>query len=183
MPTFIADYNRRFAKPPRNDFNAHRSLREDEDLNLIFTVREPRKVSHALTLQYDKILYMLSDTAATRKLIGSYIDIYEYPDGHIELRADGTALPYTQYDKLSEVNQGSIVENKRLGHVLQVAQVMQEQRDSRRGRSAPARTNHGVAPVRLKAIPGTKVQRKLDSHDLALAIQRTGIKANISKIQ
>jgi hypothetical protein len=178
---FIADYNRRFAKPPRNDFNAHRPLREDEDLNLIFTCREPRKVSHALTLQYDKVLYILTDTATTRKLIGRYINIYEYPDGHIELRADGVALPYSQYDKLSEVNQGAIVENKRLGHVLQVAQVMQEQRDSRRGRSAPARTNQGVAPVQLKAIPGTKVQRKLHSRDLAMAIQKTGFKPNIPK--
>lgn len=55
-PTFIADHNRRFAKPPRNDFNTHRVLREDEDMNLVFTCREPRKVSHSLTLQYDKVL-------------------------------------------------------------------------------------------------------------------------------
>jgi hypothetical protein len=58
---------------------------------------------------------------------------------------------------------------------------MQEQRDSRRGRSAPARTNQGIAPVRLKAIPGTKVQRKLDSSDLAMAIQQTGVKQSTLK--
>jgi transposase len=34
-PSFIADYNRRFAKPPRNDWDAHRPVREDEDLELI----------------------------------------------------------------------------------------------------------------------------------------------------
>ena len=45
-PSFIADYNRRFAKPPRNDFDAHRPIRTDEDLDLIFTWREPCKVSH-----------------------------------------------------------------------------------------------------------------------------------------
>jgi hypothetical protein len=33
-PTFIEDYNHRFGKPPRNDFNAHRPLRDDEGLNL-----------------------------------------------------------------------------------------------------------------------------------------------------
>lgn len=172
-PTFIADYNRRFAKPPRSDFNTHRPLRDDEDLNLIFTCREPRKVSHALTLQYDKVLYMLADTVTTRKLIGQYIDVYEYPDGHIELRADSVALLYSQYDKLSEVDQGAIVENKRLGHVLQVAQVMQEQRDSRRGRSAPARTNRGLKPVQLKVAPGKKVSRQLNADDLARAIQQS----------
>lgn len=37
----------------------------DEDLNLIFTFREKRKVSHVLTLQYDKVIYLLEDSKAT----------------------------------------------------------------------------------------------------------------------
>jgi hypothetical protein len=61
-PCFMADYNNRFAKPPRNDFNAHRPIRDDENLDLIFTVREPRRVSHSLTLQYHKTIYLLPDT-------------------------------------------------------------------------------------------------------------------------
>lgn len=174
VPSFIEDFNRRFAKPPRNDWNAHRALRQDENLDTILTVREKRKVSNALTLQYDKTIYMIEDTAEHRGLIGKYIDVYEYPDSRIELRATpSTALPYVTYDRLPEVNQGAIVENKRLGHVLQVAQAMQEQRDSRRGRSAPARTNQGQAPVALKAAPGTKVQRKLAASDLETAIVQT----------
>ncbi len=173
-PSFIEDFNRRFAKPPRNDWNAHRTIRSDEYLDAIFTVREKRKVSNSLTLQYDKTLYMIEDKPEHRKLIGKYIEIYEYPDSRIELRAGcGTPIPYVTYDRLSEVNQGMIVENKRLGHALQVAQLMQEQRDSRRGRSAPARTNQGQAPVRLKAAIGTKAQRKLDAADLEAAIMRT----------
>jgi hypothetical protein len=138
-PSFIADYNQRFGKPPRDDFNAHRPLRHDENLDLIFTCREPRKVSHVLTLQYDKVIYLLPDTPAMRKLIGKYIEVFEYPDGRIELRANGTALPYVTYDRLSEVDQRAIVENKRLGHALQVAQPMQQQRDSRRSPAAQAR--------------------------------------------
>jgi transposase len=39
-PHFVADFNGRFAKSPRRDFNAHRPLRADEDLDLIFTWRE-----------------------------------------------------------------------------------------------------------------------------------------------
>lgn len=34
-PTFIADYKCRFAKPPRNDFNEHRPVSTNEDLNNI----------------------------------------------------------------------------------------------------------------------------------------------------
>lgn len=170
-PTFIEDFNKRFAKPPRNDFNAHRPLRVDENLEVIFTVREPRKVSNALTLQYDKVIYLLEDTPATRQWIGKYIEVYEYPDGCIEIRAGDMTLPYSTYDRLSQIDQGTIVEHKRLGHILQAAQIVQEQRDNRRGRSAPARTNRGVNPVKLKAEPGKKAQRQLNENDLALAIK------------
>lgn len=72
-------------------------MRQDEDLALIFAVREQHKVSHALTLQYDKTMYLIGDTKDNRKLIGRYIDVYDYPDRRIELLADGAALPYTTY--------------------------------------------------------------------------------------
>jgi len=170
-PSFITDYNRRFAKPPRNDFDAHRPVRGDENLDWIFTWRELRKVSHVLTLQYDKVMYLLEDSKAMRALIGKYIEVAEYPGGHIELRANGQALPYTTYDRLPIVDQGAIVENKRLGHVLQVAQVMQQQRDSRRGRSAPSRAHRGDGAIQLKPCPGTKAQRQLDAQDLEQALK------------
>ena len=38
------------------------------------------------------MLYLLDDTAANRALIHHYLDVYEYPDGRIEIRANGTAL-------------------------------------------------------------------------------------------
>ena len=60
--------------------------------------------------------------------------------------APTTAIPYVTYDRLSEVDEGAIVENKRLSHALQIVLVMQEQLDSRRGRSAPARAKQGLAP-------------------------------------
>ena len=172
-PCFIADYNQRFAKPPRNDFDAHRPLRGDEDLDLIFTWREPRKVSHVLTLQYDKVIYLLEDSKQTRKLTGRYIEVYEYPDGRIELWADGTSLPYIVYDRLSEVDQGAVVENKRLGRVLEIAQAMQAQRDSRRSVSGPSRAHSGHGAIPLKPARGKKAQRALDEGDLARAIGET----------
>lgn len=171
-PTFIADYNRRFAKPPRNDWNAHRPLRDDEDLDLIFTWRVLRKVSHVLTLQYERTIYLLPDTRETRRLIHRYIDVYEYPDGRIEIRADGQVLPYVRYDRLPEIDQGAIVENKRLGHVLRVAQIVQAQRDDRR-LNGPAHTNVGRAPRLKQALTGTKPQRQLNAQDVARAIELT----------
>lgn len=165
-PAFIAAYNARFAKPPRSAFDAHRPLRDDEDLDQLMTWREPRRVTKALTVQYDRVIYLLEDTPANRKLIHRYIDAWEYPDGRIELRADGLALPCVPYDRLSEIDQGAVVEHKRLGHALQVAQALQAQRDDRRASGSPSRTNRGE-PVRTKArLPGTRKQRELTQADV-----------------
>ena len=92
-PAFIASYNAHFAKPPKSTFDAHRPLREDEDLDTLLTWRELRKVTKSLTVQYDRVMSLLEDTPANRRLIHRYIDVWEYPDGRIEIRADG-ALPF-----------------------------------------------------------------------------------------
>ncbi|WP_412769665.1 ISNCY family transposase, partial [Ralstonia pseudosolanacearum] len=48
--TFIADFNARFAKVPRSDFDAHRPLRGDEDLARIFCWRGLRMSSRLSTV-------------------------------------------------------------------------------------------------------------------------------------
>jgi hypothetical protein len=95
-PHFIADFNGRFGKEPRSAYNAHRPLRDDEDLDLILTCRVSRCVSATLTVQYDRVIYLLDDTPANRGLIHHYLDVYEYPDGRIEIRANGAALALVQ---------------------------------------------------------------------------------------
>ncbi|MET0963465.1 MAG: ISNCY family transposase [Noviherbaspirillum sp.] len=172
VPAFMVDFNQRLAKPPRSDVDVHRPIRQDEDLDRIFTVRQLRKVSHVLTLQYDKAIYLLADTPFNRALIGKYIDVFDYPDGSIQIRADDTTLPYVRYDRLPQVDQGAIVENKRLGHALQVANLVQQQRDNRRSHSAPARTNLGGPVRKPKSDPQRKTQRQLDASDVEEAIRR-----------
>ncbi|WP_176055666.1 ISNCY family transposase, partial [Paraburkholderia caribensis] len=58
-PCFIAAYNARFAKPPKSAFDAHRPLRDDEDLDRLMTWRETRRVTKSLTVQYDRVMYLL----------------------------------------------------------------------------------------------------------------------------
>jgi hypothetical protein len=169
-PTFMAAYNARFAKPPRSTFDAHRPLREDEDLDAIFTWRVMRKVSDSLTLQNDRVIYLLDNTKANRRWIGRRIDVWEYPDGRIEIRADGVVLPARRYDKLAEIDQGAIIEHKRLGHALQVAQALQAQRDSRRASGSPSRTNRGMSVRAKDRRPGTKKPREFTQADIDAVI-------------
>jgi hypothetical protein len=59
LPGFLADYNARFGKVPGNPKNLHRPLSAKDDLSDTFTWREERTVSNSLTLQYDKVLFLL----------------------------------------------------------------------------------------------------------------------------
>jgi transposase len=171
-PHFMADHNARFAKAPRSSFDAHRPLRSDEDLETIFTWRVQRKVSQSLTLQHERIIYLLPETPFTRALIQRYIDVWEYPDGRIEVRADGRVIACERYDRLGTIDAGTVVENKRLGRALEVAQLIQTQRDNRRGCNGPSRTNSGE-PVRLyKKQPGTKHLQQFTADDYHAAVEQ-----------
>jgi hypothetical protein len=92
--------------------------------------------------------------------------VWEYPDGRIEIRADARVLPYRQYDRLTEIDQGAVIEHKRLGHVLQVAQAIQAQRDNRRISGSPARTSQGQPVRATERTPGTKKQREFTKADI-----------------
>ena len=131
---------------------------------------ELRKVTKDLTLHYERKLYLLADTPENRRIIGKYLEIFQYPDGRIEIRVAGQSLPYSVYDKLGSVDQGAIVENKRLGHMLQVAQMVQSKRDSRAvDRPSTAHRADGT-PVPRSRVVDSKRQRELGVDDLHKAM-------------
>jgi hypothetical protein len=177
MRNYIPIYNQRFGKTPRNAHNAHRSLRNDEDLDSIFCWREYRKMTKDLTLHYERKLYMVADTPENRRLINKFVEVFQFIDGRIELRVGGKAIPCSVFDKLGEIDQGQIVDNKRLGHVLQIAQIVQAKRDSRVV-SAPSTAHRADGKlVPRHKIAGTKRQRQLNPTDLAEAVQSPQAKA------
>jgi hypothetical protein len=171
MPTYVADYNAMFAKVPREAYDAHRPIREDENLDLIFTWREQRKVTGNLTLHYERKLYLLPDTPENRRYATKYVDVYQFPDGKIEIRAAGVSLPYSTYDKLGAIDQGAIVENKLLGHALRISNLVQAERDNRS--VAGPSTAHRIDGKKIprKKLAGTKTQRELNQKDLQKALE------------
>ena len=59
-------------------------------------------------------------------------------------------------DRLSEVNQGAAVANKRLGHVLEIAQRVQAQRDNRRILACAARSRPAARACASGSILGRR---------------------------
>ena len=80
--------------------------------------QEERTLTHNLTVQYDKILFLIEANEVTRPLARQRVRIIDYPDGRLAIRHNGLDLPYRIFDKVQKVDQAAIVENKRLGPVL-----------------------------------------------------------------
>jgi len=68
------------------------------------------------------------------------VDVCEYPDGRLEIRYGAHALPYDMFDKIRQVNQVAIVDNKHLDAALAMAKMLQEQLPTRkRNNNEPSR--------------------------------------------
>lgn len=127
LPAFLADYNRRFGKPPRYAYDAHRPLSAGTPLDDIFAWQEVRRVSHNLTLRYDKVLYCLDPRPENLVLRGKSVRIFDYPDGRIRIWFEGREIAYVrEFDKRSHITQADVVENKRLSAVLAMAKARQD---------------------------------------------------------
>jgi hypothetical protein len=138
LPAFIADFNARFGKPPANKKDLHRPLRAGDDLEDAFAWKEERRLSQALTLQYDKVIFIVEPSEPAKAAIGKYVTVFDYPDGRLAIRHNGVDLAYRTFDKVRQVDQGAVADNKHLGAVLAMIRDEQQRRGPER-RSGPRR--------------------------------------------
>jgi transposase len=132
LPEFIGDYNRRFAREPMNPHDAHRPLQLGDDLSRIFTWQEERTMTRNLVVHFRRLSYLIMPSPEALALAGHRVLVHESADGCVEIRCEGELLPYSVLDKQPLVAPGEVVENKRLGAVLSMIRVDQEERDQRR---------------------------------------------------
>jgi hypothetical protein len=142
LATFMDDYNRRFAKPPKNAKDLHRQLAPNENLTEILTTRHERTLTSNLTLHYDRMMLLLEPNAISRPLAGKRVMIVNYPDGRFAVQHRGTDLAYRIFDKIQTVQSANIVENKRLGAALAAIQQMQTTLPAHKRRHDPGRQRH-----------------------------------------
>ena len=148
IDTFVDDYNVRFAKAPLLPVDVHRPLQPHEDLDEIFTWQEPRTLSNSLTLQYDKVLYLIEPSRDNNALVGERVTVFDFPDGRIKIRHKGRDLNYREFDRLTHVHQGEVVSHKRLGAMLTFI-AEQQQALAHNKRSVKCPTRRYPSPARL----------------------------------
>jgi hypothetical protein len=172
LPSFMDDYNARFAIAPARSEDLHRPMNLAPDrLADVLCKREQRYVGSQLTFSFERKRIMLEETEVTRGLVGRYVETYAYADGRLDVRWKGYSLPYTVFDKDQRVTHAAITENKRLGDILtyvkerqdqQVPPVVKTNSDKNgykpRGRQPGRRTDYMNDPAvlarRMKALSG-----------------------------
>jgi hypothetical protein len=123
-----------------------RPLRAGDDLEDAFAWKEQRCLSQALILQYDKVIFILEPSEPAKHApgreqgaaIGKYVTVFDYPDGRLVIRHNGVELAYRTFDKIRQVDQGAIADNKHLGAVLAMIRDQQRRRGPQRS-SGPRR--------------------------------------------
>ena len=143
LPTFLADYNRRFAVPPASPVDAHRPVRHaPHELARIFALHHPRIISKTLSVQFQNRTYQLQGQDRGYRLRGAPVTVCEAFDGSIELLYEGRALVYRLF---TEAPAPIPVETEKT-LVLQLASIRQVQR--RRPCYKPALDHPWCLPVR-----------------------------------
>lgn len=82
-----------------NPKDLHQTVTETaEDLDEIFTWREPRRVTNSLTITYDKCVYLLENIEKNHRQIVKNLKFLEYPDGTLAIMHEGRKINYSIFD-------------------------------------------------------------------------------------
>lgn len=102
LPSFIVDYNRRFAVSAKSQIDAHLPYQDNkETLTRILSVQITKTLSKNLSFQYENKLLQIETIGTGLALRKAKIMLHEHFDGRTELFWQGRRLAYTQMDKPS----------------------------------------------------------------------------------
>ena len=100
LEKFRLDHNRRFGVEAKSSINAHRGvLHTKQELEIIFTVHETRKLTKNMEIQYNNTIYQIENQKRTRRMENATITVCEGFDGRVILLYQGKRLEYTTHQK------------------------------------------------------------------------------------
>jgi transposase len=117
LPEFLADFNQRFAEPPRSTVDLHRPLTPKEDLAHILTWQETRTLSKNLTLQFQKTVYQIQTKRSPYALHNALVTVCVNAQDQVTILYNGKSLPYTIYNR--QAQQAEVVSAKQIDLALQ----------------------------------------------------------------
>jgi Winged helix-turn helix len=113
LPEFLEKHNKRFRKEPTNPENAHRAMRQKDDLERVFARKDKRKLSKDLTFQHHGILYLI-ETKTPNRLRYASVDVLWMDNQPIQVECNGKQLKYKVFEE-RVYEQPSVLDSKEIG--------------------------------------------------------------------
>ena len=107
LPSFLTKFNQKFAKAPIDPIDTHRPLLPSHDLDKIFCVKEKRRLSKNLTLQYNNVIYQILADRREYQLRKAEVTVSETNNGKVFIEHNGkrlTAVPYHKMQARTEIS-------------------------------------------------------------------------------
>lgn len=112
-PSYLADYNPRFAVLPRSNHDAHTALQfSSDELDHIFSLQTTRTISKNLTIQYKKTIYQILTSRPSYTLRKAQVTVTEDAQGHVSILYKGRSLDFSIFQQ--QPRQAEIVPTKEL---------------------------------------------------------------------
>jgi transposase len=104
MPSFIDAFNRRFAKPPACEHDAHRTqLPSEQIIKRILSKQYSRKVSRQLEISFNNVIYQIQTNSPSYSMRGARVTVCD-DQGDITILYKGKPLPFKVFDKNNKPN-------------------------------------------------------------------------------
>jgi transposase len=116
LPDFIADFNRRFAVPPRSSSDAHRPLTPLDHLHHVLAWKESRILSKNLTLQFKKVVYQIHAQSGSYALRNAQVTVCEDAQATVSILYHSRELPFTIFHKQERT--APVVDSKTVDLIL-----------------------------------------------------------------
>jgi transposase len=113
LPTYIQDHNSRFAVEAQSSENANRKdLPTKEEMNLILSYQDERKISKNLEISYENVIYQIKTNTKGYRLQHATVTVCKDLHGVITLVCQGKILEYTCHERAKP--NAAIVDAKQL---------------------------------------------------------------------
>ncbi len=98
LPEFFVGFNKRFGKEAKNAENAHRPIRNQDNLAKIFHRKDKRKLSKDLTFQHHGTMYLV-ETKTPNRLKHATVEVIWKQGEPIEVEYNGLTLKYKKWSE------------------------------------------------------------------------------------
>lgn len=98
LPTFIKTFNQKFAVIPKENTNAHRPLKTDENLDEILVIKETRTLSKSLSFHFEQRTYQIRSSRPSYALRRVRVTVTKNEVGQVDVFHNNKKLNYEIID-------------------------------------------------------------------------------------